>query len=74
MPLAETRANRGNENMGASGFEFEMENGKLVWTYPSNAPDVTDDQARTMAIANLAGAIEKLAESVLHLANRGKDG
>jgi hypothetical protein len=50
-----------------------MENGKLAWTYPDNAPDVTEDQARTIATAMLATAIEKLAEAVERHANPKKD-
>ncbi len=51
--------------MGASGFGFEMdESEKLTWTWPPNIPDVTDDQARTLAMCNLAAAIEKLADAI----------
>jgi hypothetical protein len=41
--------------MGGDEFGFEMEDSRLVWTYPASAPNMTDDQARTIAIANLAG-------------------
>jgi hypothetical protein len=58
--------------MGSGAFGFEMEDGKLTWTYPANAPGVTADQARTVAIAMLAGALDRLADSVSSLADRGK--
>ena len=50
--------------MGSDRFSFEMENGNLAWTYPAHAPDVTDDQARTLAIATLAHAVSKLAAAI----------
>ncbi len=56
--------------MGVDKFGFEMEEGRVVWTYPAHAPDVTDDQARTVVFALLVGAIERLAEAVQQLADR----
>jgi hypothetical protein len=61
--------------MGANAFGFEMnvESGELAWTYPKLAPDVTDEQARTLAIMTLAAAIKQLADATQNLAERRDD-
>lgn len=59
--------------MSSNGFSFEMDNGKLVWTHPNHAPEVSDDQARTVAMLLLGGAIERLAAAVERLADNKGD-
>lgn len=55
--------------MTSNSFSFEMADGKLVWTYPNHAPDVSEDQAHTVAMLLLGNAIEKLAAAVERLAD-----
>jgi hypothetical protein len=38
--------------------------GGLAWLAPSHAPDLTDEQARTIAISDLSGAIKSLAAAI----------
>jgi len=55
--------------MSSSSFSFEMDNSKLVWTYPAYAPNVNEEQARTVAMLLLGNAVEKLAAAVERLAD-----
>ena len=55
--------------MSSSSFSFEMDNGKLVWTYPAHALNVNEEQARTVAMLLLGNAVEKLAAAVERLAD-----
>lgn len=56
--------------MSASKFGFEIVDGRLGWSHPRNAPDLTDEQAHTLAITHLAVAMEKLAEAIDRHAER----
>jgi hypothetical protein len=40
------------------------EDGQLGWMAPSHAPDLTDEQARTIAIVSLSRSVERLAVSI----------
>ncbi len=61
---------RGGSSVDKVTFVADDKTMGLSWMVPSHAPDLTDDQARTMAIAQLGFAMEKLAVAVERLAHR----
>lgn len=42
----------------------------LAWMAPAHAPDLTDDQARTIAISQLGRAMDRLADAVERMVDR----
>jgi hypothetical protein len=51
-------------------FIVDDKTGDLAWMAPPLAPDLTDGQARTLAIMHLSRSLERLASSIDASTNR----